>query len=121
MKETDLPPYKEYLWRTVCPNRNVTDKVHNSLGAAKNAITGSFPDADSIKGYLYELVDGSWVLIHTATASNPKPWGETAEEIRYKARVEEWKATSLAEKHQEWAEELRTAGWTVTKNGDTNF
>lgn len=57
-----VPQIKPYL--TIIEARTPKQKMHTSLGHAKNALTYD----KSRSGTLWEWVDGEWVLLYTVTS-----------------------------------------------------
>lgn len=61
-------PNNKFQYMTHVPDRRMVDKLHTSLGAAKNGISGA-----GGPGKLYKLIDNEWVLILEETGA-PYSW-----------------------------------------------
>lgn len=111
-------PNNTFRYMTHVPRRRVVDKLHTSLGAAKNGINGT-----GGPGKIYELVDNEWVLLLDETG---RPYSWQVDKIREKAdknqrriatnrerAVREYiqKADTLAKTHREDIREAFVLGY----------
>lgn len=76
---TLLPAIKVYPYLTICPDRRPKQKVHTSLGHAKNAIIARDNWGVGLREdcAIYEWQDNQWHLlfeIPKGTCSRSMPW-----------------------------------------------
>lgn len=91
-----------YRFRTECRNRNNYEKLHTTLGHAKNAINGAGG------GRIFEWIDNEWKLLYDVR-SLPAPW--QIEAIEKKRKADQARIDKNREKAEQAAIKLATQVW----------